>query len=297
MTMLITNLTNQEYYFGPLHLPAGNGSTLNVDDTSATSLYLTDDVVADAINTLFASNPAKITVSGQALPFPRATGEPAILHGDGSPDGIVYAPQGSLYIRRDAPSTVYQKSTGLHVNTGWSTIAGSVGVVTSLPASPSNGQKVLLRLGSSPYTFLEMTYDATYGHWVSAEFNLGGGNVDVMAGYGMTDHGFGAFSLAPATAGLTFQLKGGGLITGTGNNEIATAYFQILQIATNGSAAWTSGIWIGNGNENTTTYVAINWTTMALNTGYDVGVCHAELYTPANWGSFRSMGALGRWIA
>ena len=40
-------------------LAAGVGQTLTVDDTSATSLYLTDDGVADAINTLYASSPRR----------------------------------------------------------------------------------------------------------------------------------------------------------------------------------------------------------------------------------------------
>src|SRR2546427_8269360 len=110
MSMLLTNLTPQDYWFGPLHLAAGNGQTLTVDDTSATSLYLTDDTVADSINTLVASG--KITQTGAAPPFPRATGEPTILHGDGSPEGIVYAGQGSVYLRRDnsGGTQMYQKS-------------------------------------------------------------------------------------------------------------------------------------------------------------------------------------------
>ncbi len=114
--MLVTNQTTQDYWFGPLHLSAGVGQTLTVDDTSATSLYLTDDSVADAINTLYAS--AKITVTGAALPFPRATGWPEVLHGDGSPEGLLYAAQGSLYLRRDK-MFMYQKSSGLHFNNGW----------------------------------------------------------------------------------------------------------------------------------------------------------------------------------
>src|SRR5205085_9540562 len=89
--MVITNQTNQDYWFGPLHLAAGAGTaTLTVDDTTATSLYLADDSVADAINFLYAQVPAKITVSGQALPFPRPTGKPDVVHGDGSPEGLVY---------------------------------------------------------------------------------------------------------------------------------------------------------------------------------------------------------------
>lgn len=118
--MLVTNTTTSDYWFGPLHLPAGVGQTLTVDDTSATSLYLTDDSVADSINTLY--NSSKITVSGQALPFPRATGNPEVLHGDGSPEGLVYAGQGSLYMRRDAASAtnyLFTKTTGVHFNTGW----------------------------------------------------------------------------------------------------------------------------------------------------------------------------------
>lgn len=119
--MLITNQTNQDYWFGPLHLPGGSGQTLTVDDTTATSLYLTNDDVADAINFLYAASPAKITVSGQALPFPRPTGTPGLLHGDGSPEGLVYASEGTLYLRRDN-AQLYQKATIVHLCTGWTAI-------------------------------------------------------------------------------------------------------------------------------------------------------------------------------
>lgn len=65
--MLVTNQTTQDYWFGPLHLLGGVNQQLTVDDTSETSLYLTDDSVADAINNLYASG--KITVSSAAAPF------------------------------------------------------------------------------------------------------------------------------------------------------------------------------------------------------------------------------------
>ena len=117
--MVITNQTNQDYWFGPLHLAAGAGTaTLTVDDTTATSLYLSDDTVADAINFLYAQSPAKITVTGQALPFPRPTGTPGLLHGDGSPEGLVYASEGTLYVRRDRAG-IYKKTSMVHINTGW----------------------------------------------------------------------------------------------------------------------------------------------------------------------------------
>jgi len=119
--MLITNQTNQDYWFGPLHLAAGVGQTLTVDDTSATSLYLTDDSVADAINFLYAQSPAKITVSSAAAPFPRPTGKPDLVHGDGSPEGLIYASEGTLFLRRD-DAQVYQKRTMVHLNTGWTAL-------------------------------------------------------------------------------------------------------------------------------------------------------------------------------
>lgn len=114
--MRVTNTTNQDYWFGPLHLASGNGTYLDVDDTSATSLYLADDGVADAINYLYANG--KVTISSQAQPFPRPTGKPDLLHGDGSPEGLVFASEGTLYVRRDL-AKVYQKTTMVHVNTGW----------------------------------------------------------------------------------------------------------------------------------------------------------------------------------
>ena len=122
--MTVTNQTNNDYWFGPLHLPAGINQTLIVDVTTNTSLYLTDDAVADSLNNLVAS--AKITVTNPPSPFPRATGIPQILHGDGSPDGRIYAPQGSAYLRRDntgATSSLYVKTTGINVSTGWQAIS------------------------------------------------------------------------------------------------------------------------------------------------------------------------------
>ena len=118
-----------------MHLPAGSGtSTLTLDDTSDTSLYLLNDEVADAVNTLYlASN---ITVSSYALPFPRPTGTPSLLHGDGSPQGMVYAPQGTLYMRRDsaqASTGLYTKARGVTQNTGWlGVIASAVELIQEI---------------------------------------------------------------------------------------------------------------------------------------------------------------------
>lgn len=122
--MLVTNQTTQDYWFGPLHLAAGVGSTLTVDDTSDTSIYLLDDAVADSLNSLYAAG--SITVSGAASPFPRPTGTPEIVHGDGSPEGIQFASQGSLYLRRDGDDSwrLYVKNTGAAFSDGWLALPG-----------------------------------------------------------------------------------------------------------------------------------------------------------------------------
>jgi len=133
--MNVTNQTSSDIYFGPLHLAAGVGSTLIVDDTSATSLYLTDDAVADQLNNAYNAN--KITVSGQAQPFPRPTGSPQLVHGTGNPEGLVYAPQGSVYMRRDGLQSnggvLYMKTTGVTLSTGWLDLPTMSGATAALP--------------------------------------------------------------------------------------------------------------------------------------------------------------------
>jgi hypothetical protein len=97
---------------------------LTVDDTTETSLYLTDDTVADALNNLY--NAGLVSVTGAASPFPRPTGMPQVLHGDGSPEGVHYAPQGSLFMRRDGADGrhLYVKSTAVTISTGWIALPG-----------------------------------------------------------------------------------------------------------------------------------------------------------------------------
>lgn len=133
--MLVTNQTTSDIYFGPLRLPAGKGETLTVDDTSETSLYLTNDGVADALNNAYLAG--QITVSGEAQPFPRPVGNPQIYHGSGNPDGLVYAPQGSVYMRRDGGPTnggvLYMKTSGPTDSKGWVDLATASGTTAVLP--------------------------------------------------------------------------------------------------------------------------------------------------------------------
>jgi hypothetical protein len=79
LSVLITNETNQDYWFGPLHLPAGVNQTLTIDDSSATSLYLLNDEVADAVAYLQAQGKIQVSSVTAGIPFPRATGTPRRL--------------------------------------------------------------------------------------------------------------------------------------------------------------------------------------------------------------------------
>jgi hypothetical protein len=155
--MLVTNQTTQDYWFGPLHLLGGIGQQLTVDDTSSTSLYLSDDVVADAINNLYAAG--KITVASAAAPFPRPTGMPHVLHGDGSPEGLVYAPQGSLFQRRDGAgvNSLYVKTTAVTLSTGWVLVGAQAAQLdyaqitanTAAISATSEGTSVAIITGNS----------------------------------------------------------------------------------------------------------------------------------------------------
>ncbi len=176
--MLVTNQTNQDYWFGPLHLAAGVGQTLTVDDTTADSLYLKDDAVADAINFLYATG--KITVSSAAAPFPRPTGTPEVLHGDGSPEGLVFAGQGSIFLRRDVAggAQLYQKTTGIQLNTGWAAIVTSEPTGSILAYAGTNapsgyllcdGSAVSRTTYSVLFTLIGTTYGAGDG---STTFNV-----------------------------------------------------------------------------------------------------------------------------
>jgi hypothetical protein len=160
--MIITNLTSADYWFGPMHLPAGSGQTINLDDTSDTSLYLLNDEVADAVNTLFLGS--SIAVTSYAMPFPRPTGTPSLLHGDGSPQGKVYAPQGSLYMRRDstqASTGLYTKTTGVTVNTGWiGVIAPSTTNWVTIPSSSMSNGFVYPTSSGTPVRYM-ITSDGT----------------------------------------------------------------------------------------------------------------------------------------
>jgi hypothetical protein len=170
--MTITNQTNNDYTFGPYHLPAGAGtSQVTIDTTTNASLYLTDDAFADIINALYGANPQAITVSNPPTPFPRVTGVPQLLHGDGTPEAVVFAPSGSLFMRRDnlLGFLLYGKSTGPSLSTGWKPFAALTAPEpgTTLPSSPSDGQQAILVDSTSAPTYVWVfQYSATASKWL-----------------------------------------------------------------------------------------------------------------------------------
>lgn len=167
--MLITNLTGVDYWFGPMHLAASG--TLTLDDTTDTSLYLLDDDVADSINTAVFSGLISVTNTNPNSPFPRPTGTPSVLHGNGSPNGVVYAPPGSLYLRRDvttAAGALYAKTTGIDYNTGWLNPANPISRVTTLPtATAVDLEQVIYDPGIANTEWL-CTFNLTSGYWTVA---------------------------------------------------------------------------------------------------------------------------------
>jgi hypothetical protein len=153
----LNNQTSNTYAFGPYVLGPSPAS-VTIDTTTNASLYLTDDHFADIVNQLLALGFVTYTPGTQPTPFPRVTGVPQILHGDGSPEGVVFATQGSAFMRRDnsgAGNALYAKTTGPSLSTGWQAFSGSTAptAATTLPGSPSNGQQAILVDSTSAPTY------------------------------------------------------------------------------------------------------------------------------------------------
>ena len=240
--MVIQNNTAVEYWFGPISLPPN--ATITIDDITDTSLYLTDDTVADAINTLSETSPALITVTPTTgTIFPRATGTPTILHGDGSPQGLVYGPQGSIYLRRDstaAPTTLYVKNSGVTLNTGWNALGPQLGAAAF--ATPGNASTTVT------------------AHYVMAGDNFtftpqASGNVKIFAAGTYTPAGASGLILAygtgtPPTAGATAT---GTILPGNnagyiGSTTAELQFWALLTGLTLGTSYWIDYQFIsGNG--------------------------------------------------
>jgi hypothetical protein len=93
-----------------------------------------------------------------------------LLNGDGSPEGVIYATPGSLFMRRDAlgaTTSLYSKNSGVDLSTGWGAIGASAifAVGSTFPLAPTAGSAFVLDAGQS---FIPFVYDGT--HWYSEPF-------------------------------------------------------------------------------------------------------------------------------
>lgn len=230
--MQITNLTTNPYTFGPYQLPPLG--TVTIDTTTNASLYLTDDAFADIVNALYVAPTPLISVTNPPTPFPRVTGVPQILHGDGSPEGVVFAPSGSTFMRRDnsgANNSLYAKATGPSLNTGWHAFSGIQPIaVTTLPASPSDGQQVVFVDSTSAPTYAWLLqYVASAAAWLF----LGGSSLE------------GTTSVTIPRAGSYYCEIGaqGGSFSGTTNVQLALTAGGITLHANQGATGGgTEGI-------------------------------------------------------
>lgn len=152
---------------------------------------------------------------------------------------------------------------------GGAAVAQVVTATSSLSETDGTGSMALIRGGSTPYEFLALIYDATYGKWVSAATPL------IMMGNTFTDTGtsytsqltqnslmigniLGYRALYDAGARLQFRLKG--LLSNNGANNTfaqlqgaefsdgdtaATSIFTACEISNSGTtgvfkvSAWT----------------------------------------------------------
>lgn len=232
--MTITNQTNNQYAFGPYVLPPGIGTgTVTIDTTTNASLYLTDDAFADIVNALYVASPQLITVTNQPTPFPRVTGTPQIVHGDGSPEGVVFATSGSLFMRRDnggATSALYAKTSGPSLSTGWGVFAGSPTPATTLPSSPANGQQAILVDSTSAPTYSWLLqYVSSASKWVY----LGGASLfnEVLTGQTQANSGYGDLATVGPTVTVPragdYFVEIGATAQGTGVNVSGEMSYQV----------------------------------------------------------------------
>lgn len=175
-------------------------------------------------------------------------------------------------------------------------------VITDFAAipSPSDGQTVLLRCGSSaPFTYVEMVYDYTAQHWVSPEFGLGSGSFTGGGGTSPTIAGIGgAISWAPVTSGLTMQAKWSGYAVTSNNSPGHEAHAGIYLFWGNfGSGFTTSTMSDQSTNSLSNAPLGQDWTSVSNPGNYAVLVGGIYGYHAAV-GDVMSVfgGAVGRFI-
>lgn len=92
-----------------------------------------------------------------------------IYNGTGSPNGVVSAPVGSLFIQTDAPGAMWAKTSGAG-NTGWSLLKGGVGTYVAGTTTPDVTGVGYLAIANSVPTNITNFLGAVAGQVLVLEF-------------------------------------------------------------------------------------------------------------------------------
>ncbi len=181
---------------------------------------------------------------------------------------------------------------------------------TSLPGSPMDGDTLLVRAGSSPFDFMLMVYDATYGKWVSEEFTA---TTKTQPAVSTTSTAYVTVTAAALTrspwpwktgntAGLTLQVRVAGLLQIASGAATASVAVQVLSFDTGGTAA-TDGTQFAaatHTGDTNSTGVDSGWTALPGGlTPRDFIIFDLQTKTSsgAATASLRECNVLARWVA
>ena len=169
-----------------------------------------------------------------------------------------------------------------------------VTAASTLPQAPANGARAQIRGGSTPYDFVALVYDSTYGHWVGPVMEgmdvgvsgSGGGTPSVWQGAGdPTTISYGSF----AAAGLTLQARW------IVSLHVTSGSVEIGVIITAGST--TSDVNMASTSSGTNVYLDTGWQSLTPSSS-----SYAQLFMRFNPSAnnatlFNGGRIMYRWIA
>jgi hypothetical protein len=222
---------------GMVYLTSSDGSSeLQVTDTSCsfsagTELSLSSNDGALSLSsteemTLTAGASSPVVIGSNRLAFSSTAGV-MILTGAATPESSISAPPGSLYIKTNAPVSIFMKMSGTG-NTGWEAV---------LVADSIDHADMATGLVFDPSTFsIALVAPPTVG-------GVNGGTISVVAGAGGEGGSPGDINLFPGSGGGVIRLAtttGPILHSGTGSPEsVVTAPVGSMYLRTDGGSGTT----------------------------------------------------------
>lgn len=150
----------------------------------------------------------------------------------------------------------------------------STGTTISGLGTAADGKMGLIRAGSTPFDFITVVYDATYGKWVSQAFITGScddksGSTDraTGTGYGYANMGFiNEFQYKPyADAGLTLQVRAFPWLSSSVTDGTMYAQVEVDLHDYNSDGGGSEGYIIGEvsiAGSTSTKLLSIDWTSL-----------------------------------